>query len=107
MGDTWVTDITYLPRPDKLLPDIYAPARRLAVYFGAIVAAASVALPDEVVETGLRCRQRPGRRPCPGSIDLQRSDELGGIARPPPTASPSTTSCTRAKTGVDCGSKEE
>lgn len=63
MGDTWVTDMTRFPPPDQVLRDSYAPARRLAAYFGAIVAAASVAPPDDGVETGLRCRRRPGRRP--------------------------------------------
>ncbi|MBI4218595.1 MAG: hypothetical protein HY682_00525 [Chloroflexi bacterium] len=70
MGATWVTNITHFPPPDESLPDGYAPARRIAAYFGAIVAAASLAPAEGVVETGLRCRRRPGRRPCPGSIDL-------------------------------------
>lgn len=72
MGDTWVTDMRHFPPPDEVLPQSYAPARRLAAYLGSIVAAASVALPSEVVDTALRCRRRPGRKPCPGYIRLQQ-----------------------------------
>lgn len=72
MGDTWVTDMRHFPPPDEVLPEAYAPARRLAAYLGSIVAAASVAPPSEVVDTALRCRRRPGHRPCPGYIRLRQ-----------------------------------
>jgi hypothetical protein len=71
LGDTWVTDMTHFPPPDEVLPESYAPARRLAAYLGS-VGAASVASPNEVVETALRCRRRPSRRPCPGYIALRK-----------------------------------
>jgi hypothetical protein len=78
MGDTWVTDMRHFPPPDEVLPESYAPARRLAAYLGSIVSAASVAPSSEVVDTALRCRRRPGRRPCPGYITLQRNESRIG-----------------------------
>ena len=40
--------------------------RPIALHFGAIVAAASLAAAGELAETGLRCRRRLWRQPCTG-----------------------------------------
>jgi len=45
-------------------------ARRLGEYLGRIVGAASLARIGAVVETDVRCRRRPGRRPCSGHVRL-------------------------------------
>jgi hypothetical protein len=42
-----------------------APARRLAEYFASIVVDATTNLDDP---PSVRCRRRPGRRPCPGIV---------------------------------------
>ncbi len=44
-----------------------ARARRLAEYFGSVVAAVTSVELDEPL--GVKCRRRPGRKPCPGSIE--------------------------------------
>src|SRR6266545_5050082 len=44
----------------------------LPAYLGAIVAAASVASTNQVLETPLRCRRRPGRKPCTGYMRLRQ-----------------------------------
>jgi len=77
VGDTWVTDITDF---EDLPPDITeGPAHRIAVYFGSIVSAAS-ALPTGVwVDAAIQCRRRPGRKKCPGHIQLYRASALSSI----------------------------
>lgn len=72
MGNTWITDITDFMLPDGSLPD--GPAGRMARYFGSIVSAASVQPAGPWVDVAIRCRRRPGRRPCPGHIRLRSLD---------------------------------
>lgn len=66
MADTWITDLTDL-ESGSLPAALPGPARRLAEYLGSIVAAVTGTEPDDPL--GLRCRRRPGRRPCPGEVE--------------------------------------
>lgn len=69
VGDTWVTDVTHLAPPGA---DVPKPALRLGAYFGRIVRAATASPGDLPFVTAIRCRRRPKRRPCPGSIIVVR-----------------------------------
>ena len=72
LADTWITDIGhFMDSGDEPLP---APARRLSEYFGSLIQAASVRPSGHPDDTPVRCRRRPGRRPCSGFIRVQRSD---------------------------------
>ena len=65
---TYIVDMTrYL---DVLVPGAKLPSatRRLGEYLGHIVSVASIAKPNHLVVTGLRCRRRPSRKPCDGHI---------------------------------------
>lgn len=75
MGNTWITDMTDLP--DLRDPDVDIPgaARRLTEYLGSIVETATTLPSMEEQDTKLRCRRRPGRKPCPGNIQLFCDDE--------------------------------
>ncbi len=69
MGDTWITDLTHFLDETGQIAPADGPARRLAEHFTAIVAMAS--LPELVIpsEYRVRCRRRPGRKPCGGYIE--------------------------------------
>ena len=67
MADTWVTDLTHFLQDGRLHPALPGPARRLVDHLGAIVVAVTSVEPDEPL--GVRCRRRPGRKPCPGPIE--------------------------------------
>jgi hypothetical protein len=79
MGDTWITDMTHFL--DVLDPDADVPAsaRRFAEYMGRIVEEATVNPPLILLDTAIRCRRRPGRKPCPGHIRLICNDDVGEI----------------------------
>ncbi len=68
MPDNLIADIRHFLDGEGQVPDLPGPAQRLLDYMGAIVAQAtgSQASPAGV---SVRCRRRPGRRPCPGVID--------------------------------------
>lgn len=72
VGDTWIVDITHYLEPDGSVPE--GPFRRIASYFGSIVSAASLQPAGEWLDAAIRCRRRPGRRPCPGHIRVRRVD---------------------------------
>jgi len=50
------------------IPDLPAPAMRLALYFGSIVESVTSCSPGGSQSSGVRCRRRPGRRRCEGEI---------------------------------------
>ncbi len=69
MGDTWITNMHHFLDTDGLLPDdLPGPAFRLANYLGSIVQAVSSREGHKNPRSGIRCRRRPGRKPCPGEI---------------------------------------
>jgi hypothetical protein len=63
----WITDITHFLREGRLHPGISGPARRLAEHLGSIIAAETGAPVDDLGPE-VRCRRRPGRKPCIGVI---------------------------------------
>src|SRR5207302_9267178 len=67
MADTWVTDLGHFLEDGRLHPALAGPARRLVDHLCAIVVAVTSAEPDDPL--GVRCRRRPGRKPCPGEIE--------------------------------------
>lgn len=69
MPNTWITDMRDFLDGAMGLPELPGPARRIADYFGAIVIAMSDLLPETMVRTHVRCRRRPGRRPCAGRLE--------------------------------------
>ena len=79
MGDTWITDMRHFL--DVLEPDvdIPGPARRLAEYLGRIVEAATAKPPMFLRHSDIRCRRRPGRKPCVGHIRLVYNEDEGEI----------------------------
>ncbi len=69
MGDTWFSNLRHFLHENGMIPDnLPGPAARLASYFGSIVKAVSSRTDDENLYTGISCRRRPGRKPCPGEI---------------------------------------
>jgi len=77
MADTWITDLTHFLEDGRLPPQLPGPARRLAEHLGTIVAAVTGVEPDDPL--GVRCRRRPGRRPCPGEIEGYIEPESNAI----------------------------
>ena len=67
MPDTWITDLTHFLTEGRLHAELPGPARKLASYLASIVVAVTSVEPDGPL--GVRCRRRPGRRPCPGEIE--------------------------------------
>lgn len=68
MADTWITDMTHYLTESGSVADMPSPAANLARYFGSIVAEVTGHPGGEVRQTGIRCRRRPRRKPCPGRI---------------------------------------
>ena len=77
MADTWITDLTDFLENGRLPQGLPGPALRLVEYLGRIVAAVTGVEPDDPL--GVRCRRRPGRRPCPGEIEGYISPESSVI----------------------------
>ena len=70
-GNTWVTDLShFIGETGSLHRLLNGPGRRLAQHMTAIVAAATT---EQEVDTPIqvRCRRRPMRRPCPGTIEYR------------------------------------
>ena len=64
---TWVTDLThFLDESGTFPPGLPGPARRLAEFLASIVTAATTSRGSSTPL--VRCRRRPGHRPCPGLI---------------------------------------
>ena len=75
MGDTWVTDIRHYLDDDGELIRASGFARRLAEHQCAIISAVTARSRDESEWlTEVRCRRRPNRKACEGSI-VARFDE--------------------------------
>lgn len=71
MGDTWITDMSHFHFPDEKAHDLPEQAIRLAEYFASIIDATFRNAPLTSRPIGIRCRRRPGRRPCPGWIQAE------------------------------------
>lgn len=71
----YVTDAAHMPsllEPNPLLPPMLL---RFTEYLGGIIAGASHSPSTEWKESRVRCRRRPGRRPCPGPINVRTGCE--------------------------------
>jgi hypothetical protein len=68
IGGTWVTDLThFIDETGGLHHLLTVPGRNLALHMTAIVAAATSQLGGGSAHE-VRCRRRPNRRPCSGTI---------------------------------------
>jgi hypothetical protein len=79
MPRTFVVDLTHFLTEDGAIAPMPAPARRLAEYFGTIVADATTLPTEQYPAQPIRCRSRPGRKPCPGRIDTDFEPETDRI----------------------------
>lgn len=66
-----VIDITHY-LDDRGFPVFVGPTGRLSRFFGSIVAAASLLPVEGTIDSAVRCRRRPNRKACPGSIHVYR-----------------------------------
>ena len=81
MAGTWVTNIQHFfcDSIDIPLPDLPRPALRLLHYFLTIIEDVTMRDDPTVPEaTNVRCRRRPGRKPCTGFIvaAVQKNNDL-------------------------------
>lgn len=77
MGDIYITDMTHFEEIPS--GSSYEPARKIAQFFGAIVSAASVSPENRLIDSALSCRRRPGRKPCPGHLQIYKDNKSGVI----------------------------
>ena len=68
MANTWITDITHFLDGRGHIGNMPPAARKLADFFGAIVASITPEPWGTPADTHLHCRRRPQRRPCAGTI---------------------------------------
>lgn len=66
---TFVVDLTHWLTENGAIAPMPRSAQRLAEYMATIVADATAFLTDQYCEQGVKCRCRPGRKPCPGMIE--------------------------------------
>ena len=79
MGDTWIIDMTHFLNEDGMIEPSEGPARRLAEHVVAIVSMASRPEITPPPEYRVRCRRRPGRKPCTGLIEVDLDPETESI----------------------------
>ena len=78
MPGTRFTDIRHFLDEDGNPVDLSPQGERLYNYFLDIIKGAIIEPEGAVVSTGVKCRRRPGRRPCPGVVDAVWEFEDGG-----------------------------
>jgi len=67
MANTWVTDMTHFLDAEGNVPDQLR-SRRLIHHLGSIVAAVTSESAETSRELEIKCRRKPDRKPCPGTI---------------------------------------
>jgi hypothetical protein len=78
MKYSWKTDMSqYLDEQGDLHPSITRSSLILAGYFGRIISAATRQATFGPFCSGIKCRRRPHRKPCPGRIEIIYVDHLG------------------------------
>lgn len=75
MGDTWIVDLTLFLDKEGAIASPKGPALKLAEHMVAIVAMASRPEIIHPPEYQVRCRRRPGRKPCIGVIETDLDPE--------------------------------
>ena len=75
MGDTWIVSLEHFLDKNGAIIPFKGPARKLAEHMVAIVAMAT--MPEIIAsqEYRVRCRRRPGRKPCTGIIEANLDAE--------------------------------
>lgn len=68
MPNTWIIDMTHYLDEHGAIVTAPAAAHRLGEHFAAIVGAVTYNPCEAATGSTVRCRRRPGRRPCPGQI---------------------------------------
>ena len=76
---TFVVDLTHWLTEDGAIAPMPRAAQRLAGYMGMIVADATGFLTEQFCEQGVKCRCRPGRKPCTGIIETDFEPETNRI----------------------------
>src|SRR3972149_7802598 len=79
MGDTWVTNLTHLLTEEDVIGPKSGPARNLVEYLTKIVVDATTHPWEEPRNTPVRCRRRPGRKPCAGVIETDMDPDTDAI----------------------------
>jgi len=79
MGDSWIVDLNHFLDEDGGISPATGSARRLAEHFVAIVSMASRPEIIPPLEYQVRCRRRPGRKPCTGVIEADLDPETEDI----------------------------
>ena len=79
MAKTFVVDLTHFLTEDGAIAPMPGPARRLAEYLGTIVADATTFPTEQYSEQRVKCRCRPGRKPCSGKIETDLEPETDRI----------------------------
>lgn len=67
MANTWITDMTHFLDAEGNVPDQLR-SRRLIHHLGSIVAAVTSESAETSRELEIKCRRKPDRKPCPGTI---------------------------------------
>lgn len=79
MGETWITDMSHFDYREEEAHRVPKQAKRLAEYFASIIERTLKRAPINGKNVGIRCRRRPGRRPCTGVLESEmqpRGNEL-------------------------------
>lgn len=74
MSETFIADMRQFTDPDDPDHVVPRPAIRIRRFLGGIVEAATTATPGALAQTGQRCRRRPGRKPCPGPLQVMLTE---------------------------------
>ena len=71
MTNTWIIDMSHYDFPEEITNEIPKEAKRMAEYFASIVEGTvrNASLVGGAI--GVRCRRRPGRKPCTGMIQAE------------------------------------
>ena len=85
MPNTWVTDIRHFLNESGSIAPESGSARKIAEYLVEIIAELSAELAGIDGHEEVRCRRRPGRRPCTGVIASWIDPETGEICWQCPT----------------------
>lgn len=67
MANTWITDMTHFLDAEGNVPDQLR-SRRLIHHLGSIVATVTSESAETSRELNIKCRRKPDRKPCPGTI---------------------------------------
>jgi len=71
MGDTWITDMSHFDYNEEEAHRVPNRGKRLAEYLASIIERTVKRAPMDGNNVGIRCRRRPGRRPCTGVLQSE------------------------------------